>query len=349
MSYTLNDKIKNMTPYDPVSGEFDIRLDANESFITPPQEIIDEIKESVLKTNFNRYPDPMASKLCKLFGNYYGVDSELVTAGNGSDELISIIANSFLQKGDKAMVLAPDFSMYKFYLKLAECECVTYEKKEDFRVDFDNLIYAIQSREIKLIIFSNPCNPTSVGFEAKQMRKLIRSVDALVVLDEAYMDFYDQSLINEAADYDNLIILRTCSKAFGMAAIRLGFAVANKTLTNALRSTKSPYNVNSVTQAVGCVIFSHPDYLRDCVDKIKKSRDELYNKLTTLQRLNPGRIRVVEPVTNFVYVWQDNAGGLYNILKSHGIVVRNIGEYLRITAGTPDENNAVLKVIERCL
>ena len=127
-------------------------------------------------------------------------------------------------------------------------------KGEDFRIDPQAVIDEVKRQDVKMLIFSNPCNPTSVGLAAEDVRKIVRGVDALVVLDEAYMDFWDQSLLSEVSDYDNLIILKTCSKAIGMAALRVGFAVANEVITKALKAVKSPYNVNSISQAIArCV------------------------------------------------------------------------------------------------
>ncbi|MEG2016032.1 MAG: aminotransferase class I/II-fold pyridoxal phosphate-dependent enzyme, partial [Oscillospiraceae bacterium] len=245
MPFELNEKIKNLSPYDPICGEYPIRLDANESFVLPPKNIQNSIVEALSSVSFNRYPDCLATEVCKKFAKICNVSEELVVAGNGSDEIISIIMTAFLQKGDKVITLLPDFSMYKFYTTLVECECKEFFKDENFKVDFESLIDEVNSSKARMVIFSNPCNPTSVGFLADDIKKLIECTDALIVLDEAYMDFWNQSLLSQVQDYDNLIILKTCSKALGFACVRLGFAIANKTLTDVIKAAKSPYNVNS--------------------------------------------------------------------------------------------------------
>ena len=278
--FQLNDKVKNLTPYEPISGTYEIRLDANESFLTFPKEIEDEMVDALRNSALNRYPDPMATKLVKGFADYFNVDADCVTAGNGSDEIISVIMNAFLQKGDKILTLEPDFSMYRFYAEIAECESVKYQKDENLDVNIDDVIALAKEENVRIVIFSNPCNPTSRIVTKEDVRKLINNVDSLVVLDEAYMDFAgDESLLEEFENYDNLIILKTCSKALGSAALRLGFAVANKTLTNVIRAVKSPYNVNSVSQALGEVLFSHPDYIDNCIETVVNSRKELYAEL----------------------------------------------------------------------
>ena len=281
--FQLNEKVKSLTPYEPISGAYEIRLDANESFLKFTEEIENEMVEALKDTAFNRYPDPNATKLVEGFAKYFNIDSNCVTAGNGSDEIISVIMNAFLQKGDKILTLEPDFSMYRFYAEIAECQSVKYQKNEDLDVNIDDVISLANNENVRIVIFSNPCNPTSRIITRDDIRKLIKGTDALVVLDEAYMDFADESLLGEFNDYDNLIILKTCSKALGSAALRLGFAVANKTLTNVIRAVKSPYNVNSVSQALGEVLFAHPDYIDECIETVVKSRKELYNSVLEIK------------------------------------------------------------------
>lgn len=345
MAFALNDKIKALTPYDPICGEYPIRLDANESYIPFPDEIRAEMERALADVALNRYPDPYAEKVCSLFAAFYGISPALVTAGDGSDELISIIMSAFLQKGDKVLTLAPDFSMYRFYTSIVECPCVTMEKNADFSIDPQQVIDTAQREGARLIVFSNPCNPTSVGLAADEVRRILRGTDALVVLDEAYMDFWDQSLLGEAAQYDNLILLRTCSKAIGLAGIRLGFAVANETLTRVIRSVKSPYNVNSVSQALGCVAFSHPEQLKRNIERLIESREALYSLFQSLAADFPGKVEVVKPVTNFVWAQCERAGELFEALKKQGIIVRCMGDHLRVTAGRNHENEKVAAAI----
>ncbi|MEG1427753.1 MAG: aminotransferase class I/II-fold pyridoxal phosphate-dependent enzyme, partial [Oscillospiraceae bacterium] len=229
--YELNEKIKDLIPYEPISGTYKIRLDANESYLRIPEYVMAESAAKLIKAQMNRYPDSTAAMLCKAFAVTYGVEVENVVAGNGSDELISLIFNGFLMRGERFATMSPDFSMYDFYGALSEGEKLTISKNPDFTISPEQVILACNSEKVRLLIFSNPCNPTSLGLVAEDVRRIIRGVpDTLVVVDEAYMDFWDQSLLPESANYDNLLILKTCSKAFGLAALRIGFAVGNPTL-----------------------------------------------------------------------------------------------------------------------
>lgn len=346
MPFELNEKLKSMEPYEPVTGDFRIRLDANESFISPSDEILDDIKNAIDTLRFNRYPDPMATELCSLAADYYGVNAELVVAGNGSDELISVILNAFTQRGDKILSSSPDFSMYAFYSGLIECPCISMPKRDDFTIDIDAIIETANKENVRIIIFSNPCNPTSIGLDSKQVKKLISSVSALVVLDEAYMDFFGQSLVKEVPTFDNLIVLRTLSKAMGMAGVRLGFSFANQTLTNAIRLAKSPYNVNAVSQAIGCAVLGHTKYIQQSITRINASRDELLGELERLAK-KTGKITPIAADANFVFAKAVDAGELYADLMDSGIIIRRFGDYVRISAGRNLENVELINAMER--
>ena len=341
--FELCEKLKGLTPYEPGDGDYSVRLDANESFITPPEDLKNKILQAVRMVAFNRYPDSKASELCAAFAGYYGVKAQNVTAGNGSDELLFIIASCFTQAGDTVVTAAPDFSMYKFYAHLAQCRCVEY-KKQDLQINPEEFIDTVKRENAKVIFFSNPCNPTGIALDKEQVKKIINSVDALVVLDEAYMDFGDASLINEVTNFDNVILLRTMSKAVGMAAVRLGFAVANDTLTKALKAAKSPYNINSLSAAAGRVIYENGQYIDECKEKIKALRDELYNAVLPLCEKNGWRLK--RPDANFLFLEMSDSVKVFEYLKTKGILVRDFGNALRITVGGIKENRTLVKALE---
>lgn len=339
----LANKTAQFVPYQPITGEYRVRLDANESFLLPTESDRAAMAAAAGAAAFNRYPDPLASEVCRAFAALYGVDPALVTAGNGSDELISVLLNAFADKGDTILTLSPDFSMYAFYAAEAETRCLTLDKRPDMTIDMDAVIDTVARERVRMLLFSNPCNPTSLGVPREEMRRLLHACpDTLIVADEAYMDFWDQSLLPEVAEYDNLIVLRTCSKALGLAALRLGFAVANPTLTGVLRAAKSPYNVNSVTQAMATIILKNPLYREEYGTLLRASRDMLLAGMKELEAA--GKLtRVYDSCTNFVYIETDKAVMLAEALADRGIAIRRFGDrHLRVTAGTEAENREVL-------
>lgn len=347
MNRYICDKLKNLTPYSPNIDDCRIHLDANESFVELSDDMKRQIAEKMLDIHFNRYPDPLASDVCELFGMRYGIPSRFVTAGNGSDELISILLTTFTQRGEKVLLTEPDFSMYRIYCGTAECEPVVIGKNGDLTFDPEKMIERANAEKVRMILFSNPCNPTGQGLCREDVLKIARKSNCLVVVDEAYMDFWDQSVIEDATATENLIVLKTCSK-IGFAAARLGFAVANSELTDYLRAAKSPYNVNTLTQAAASVFLKNSEYLNGAVERVKRSRDSLYNALKRLEE-KYGGMRVYPTHTNFVLVKFKNSENVYKLLKSFGISVRLISSCLRITAGTRQENRELIEALTKIL
>ena len=179
--------------------------------------------------------------------------------------------------------------------------------------------------------------------------KVVEAVDAMVVVDEAYMEFTEGSVLNEIENYENLIVLKTCSKAFGMAAVRLGFAAANARITNILKTLKAPYNVNSMTQAAGCVILSHKEYLESCTARIKESVQSLYQDMKALAEKKKDIQRLYPTATNFLYIKMERSGEIFEALKKEGISIRNMNGYLRISAGSREENQELVQALDRLL
>lgn len=347
--YKLNKKISELTPYSPITGDYKIRLDANESCFNLPDDIIEDIKKIVADIDYNRYPDPYATELCKAFADYYEINPENVTAFNGSDELITLLMTTFMMSGDTLVTVEPDFSMYRFYASLAELNCISASKNEDLSVDIDAVIKTVNENNAKGVIFSNPCNPTSKGINKDDIIKLITSVDALVILDEAYMDFWDKSILNLVNDYDNLIIMRTASKAVGMASIRLGFAVTNKVNSNALKAVKSPYNVNTISQKIGALLYKNKEFLQNRRNTIVSLRKSLYNSLKEVEKEFPNKIKIVDGCSNFIFIKTPIGKDIFDFFLSNKTAIRYMGDYLRITAGTENENKIVVELLREFL
>ncbi len=347
MAYQLNQKIRDLVPYEPISGTYDIRLDANESYLTLPEQVYEKALKAALSVPLNRYPDPAAAELVRAFSAYYRVDPVYVTAGNGSDELISLITSAFFESGDELVTVVPDFSMYQFYAGVNGVKTTAFPKNEDLTLDTARLAAYLKSGGARGVIFSNPCNPTSLCINRRHVLQMIREVpDCLFIVDEAYMDFAEESILSAAHEYPNLIVLRTCSKAIGLAGLRLGFAVAGETITRALHAVKSPYNVNALSQSVGTAVLSDPMYLIRCNEQIISAREALYKGLLKLHAKYRVFDEVYEPATNFVFVKSRFAKEIYERLLSRSIAVRFMGGYLRITAGAKEEHKALFSALE---
>lgn len=347
MRALLPDKLRGMTPYEPIAGDFPVRLDANESFLSFSQAWC---AEAIQNVSPNRYPDPYCAGLCRKFSAFYGVDEASVVMGNGSDELISILIGSLLSKGDAVVLSEMDFSMYRFYADLYECRSVPVPKAADLQTDVDAMIDAAQREHARMVIFSNPCNPTSLLLPHDAVARLVDALDCIVVVDEAYMEFAGaHSVMAMTQTHPHLIVLKTFSKAFGLAAIRLGAAISGQILINAVKAAKSPYNVNALSQAIGEAALSDASILSRNVQTILAERDFLLRSVRALAQNSPRILAVYESAANFICMRVSGALEMFEGLKGNGVIVRRFGEYLRVTAGTREENECFLQIFRLLL
>ncbi len=334
-------KTQKIEEYTPNTTPCKIRLDANESPFLPSKSVLDELSRAVYSIDFNRYPDPYASELVAAFSKIYRVAPQNVVAGNGSDELISIICTGLLEAGDSVSVVLPDFSMYEFYSSLSGANVVKFVKSEDFEVDFDAILEETKKNRSKIVILSNPCNPSGSICKREQLERFIRSCGSIVVIDEAYMEFSmtDESVIDLTEECENLIVLKTLSKAFGSAALRLGFAISGKTLASTIRKIKSPYNVNTVSQVFGRIILEHYSDIEENIRILKENAKYLSDSLAGLDCDKIARI--YNSAANFVFVKLTSAEAAQSLkaeLMRRGIAIRCMSNgFIRITAGSRDE------------
>lgn len=347
MHYNLPEKIRNLSPYEPICGDYPVRLDANESFFPFDTEAL---QAAMVTVSTNRYPDPYCAALCDAYGARYGIKADAQVVGNGSDELISLIMSCLLSKGDTVLSLSPDFSMYRFYPQIYELASVVLDKGPDLLADVEQIIQAAEACDASLLIFSNPCNPTSKLMTRADIMRLLDALSCLIVVDEAYMEFArDESVMDIAAKHPRLIVLKTFSKAMGMAALRLGVAIAGADIIRALKAAKSPYNVSALSQAAGLALLSDGERLNACTRAMIAQRDALMEGLAALSAAHPRMTLIQESQTNFAFVHMDGAAQVFEALKARGIIVRQMGEYLRITAGTEAEQRMLLDALTEVL
>jgi histidinol-phosphate aminotransferase len=332
--------------YEVSKTDYKVRLDANECFSNLPSEIRKKISREIEDSIFNRYPDAEASEVCALYAQYAKTKSSNVMAGNGSDECIQIIANTFLNTGDKVAVQSPDFSMYGLYTKVARGIPIEFPLDEELKLDVEGFISMANREEVKIVFLSNPNNPTGGIISREDIIKIIEGCSCIVVIDEAYFEFYGQTIVDKIETYENLIVLRTCSKV-GLAAIRLGFLITNPILMAELKKVKPPYNVNAITQSIACVIFKNPDIIQKNVENILNERKYLLAKLKNIPD-----IKLYSADANFILIQVENAQKMKERLLEGGINVRSftstvLQNCLRITIGSREENKCLLSNISR--
>lgn len=346
----INDKLAGKTAYSPGGKPCAVTLNANESFVPFSEDLKNDMRAVFEETLFNRYPDARAEELRNAFGDAFGVDPALVTAGNGSDELIDLLYACWITPGDRVLTLEPDFSMYTKGALMHDVEAIAFQKGADFIIDVDAVLAEAKAKDVAMILFSNPCNPTGVVLPKDEVRRLVTSFDGVVVVDEAYMEFSDQSVLGEVGNYDNLVVLKTCSKAYAAAALRIGFAVAPPALTALLQVGKSPYNVGRLVQGLATCILKRPEEIQTAIARILESRDQLVQGLEKISADNPGRFQCLPTDTNFVLINVTGARAVFEALQEKGVLIRCMDDaHLRVCAGTEKENRAFLDAFAACI
>ena len=327
--------IARLTPYstarDENQGELGIFLDANES----PYE-----------NGYNRYPDPHQKVLMGQIADIKGVGAENIFIGNGSDEAIDVLLRVFCEpRVDNVVSIAPSYGMYKVAAAINDVEIREVQLGEEFSLPVEALLSAVDEHT-KMIFLCSPNNPTANSFPREKMMQLVKQFDGIVVVDEAYIDFAEaSSLMNEIAEHPNLVVLQTMSKAWAMAGLRVGLALAAERVVELMSEVKYPYNINVATMAIVEKLLREP--IAEQVAEIKQQRAVVEKALqgsAVVKKIYPSD-------ANFLLVEVADADAMYDFLISRGIIVRNRNRVkgcegcLRLTIGKPDENEALLKSI----
>lgn len=351
MSKYWNDHVKTLEPYVPGEQPKDkkyIKLNTNENPYGPSKRVIEAI-EKASNEELKLYPDPTCSDLNKEIAKYYGLNENEVFIGNGSDEILAFSFMTFFQKGRK--VLFPDVS-YTFYNVYAEMFNLDYELiklDNDFNIPLEDF-----NRHNGGIIFPNPNAPTGKYIEPNEIIKVIeKNTDSVVIVDEAYVDFGGQSMVDYVKNYPNLLVIQTFSKSRSLAGLRVGFAMGNKELIEGLNRVKNSFNSYTIDRLalIGArEAIKDENYFKDTINKIIKTREETIIKLKDLN------FKVLDSKANFIFAKHNKVKGkyLYEELKNNGVLVRHfnkdrIEDFLRITIGTDEEMNILIEKLKKIL
>lgn len=323
-----------------------IRLNANESPFPISDTCLKEVIEAVKKIEFHRYPDDSHQQLKEAYANYLGLQKEQLIMGNGSDEMIGLIIATQIKENDCVYTMDPDFSMYDYYTSLHGGHMATYKYPLNSVFDVNNFIENGKKANAKLVIFSNPNNPSGQCVSETDIKKIIEAFhDRIIVIDEAYGEFNDFSMLPYLNEYKNLIVLRTMSKAFGMAAIRCGCMAACEATVSSLISYKVPYNINSFTQVCAVILLKHTQEMKQNIDLLIKERDTMYQKIKEADLTD---ITIYPSKANYLYGTSSRKQELLDALKQHNILIRNYAnnDSFRISIGAPKENELVLEIMK---
>ncbi len=330
--------IRDLKPYSSARSEYSgvasVFLDANENSYGSP-----------LTKWYNRYPDPLQWELKKKIATIKNVAAENMLLGNGSDECIDLLIRAFCEpKKDNLIICPPTYGMYEVYAHINDVEVREVPLLPDFQLNLDGIEAAIDEHT-KLIFICSPNNPTGNSMEREDIETVLNNFEGLVVIDEAYINYSrHRSFVAELKEYPNLVVMQTFSKAWGLAALRLGINFASKEIIDLLNKIKPPYNINQATQELAEKALDNLEDVNMMIRETVKERALLVNELVQLPIVQ----KVYPSDANFVLVKMDQATKVYDYLKEKGIIVRNrsnvilCDDCLRITIGTPEQDKQLI-------
>jgi len=342
------ENIKNLKPYstarDEYKGQASVFLDANENGYGSPL-----FNEGELQQNYNRYPDPLQLDLKDAISKIKGVPIENTFLGNGSDEAIDLLFRAFCEPGqDNVIILPPTYGMYEVSAGINNVETRKVNLLPDFQLNLEGIAEAIDEHT-KLIFICSPNNPTGNSINRTDIETILANFNGLVVIDEAYINYAKQkTFIQELTEYPNLVVLQTFSKAWGLAALRLGMAFAARPVIDILNKVKPPYNINQATQDIALKALQNIEQVNEWIKITVADREQLSKDLAELEIVR----KVYPSDANFVLAEVTDARAIYDALVAQGIIIRDRSKVtlcegcLRITIGTGKENETLLNALK---
>ncbi|MEP7257045.1 MAG: histidinol-phosphate transaminase [Flavitalea sp.] len=337
----LRRNIRTLVPYssarDEFKGEASVFLDANENSLGSP-----------LIKWYNRYPDPLQMKMKHKLAAIKGLPASSIFIGNGSDECIDILVRAFCEPAiDNIIICPPTYGMYEVSAAINDVHVKKVPLTAAFQLDLPAIADAVDEHT-KLIFICSPNNPSGNSMNREDVEALLNNYFGIVVIDEAYINFSKyRSFTQELNEYPNLVVMHTLSKAWGLAALRIGMAFASEAIVQVMNKVKPPYNVSQASQDLAMQALENVEEVNEMIKEIVKERKELERQLLAL----PIVLKVYESDANFLLVKVPDARSVYQYLLTRGIVVRDRSKVelcegcLRITVGTREENNKLLQAI----
>lgn len=308
-----------------------LRLNLNENPFNPLASFKEELKERLLKVNINRYPDPEYSRLKRALANKFSISERNLTIGNGSDELILYIFIAFGREGLPVVIPHPTFTMYETLAPLFKLKVIKIPLVEE-TWDLPMKEMKKATAEGAILFLAYPNNPTGNLWEEKKIENLVEANPGITIIDEAYYEFSGRSLLKLLERFSNVIILRTFSKAFGIAGARVGYAISNESLISRLEEVRLPFNLSAFSEEIALFLLEKEEWVKSCIEHIIQAREWLYNKL-----LNSSLLKVYPSQANFLLckILRSDLN-IVELLEKRNIKIRKpdiSGNYIRISIG----------------
>ncbi|MCW4018634.1 MAG: histidinol-phosphate transaminase [Candidatus Bathyarchaeota archaeon] len=323
-----------------------VKLNYNENLYSPREKVVPLLKEVAEECDFRIYPQNEEARLKEKISEYMQVPAECIAMGNSSDEVMERVIRIFLEKGEAAVTFAPTFSVFKYCVKYHGVEYVQVPLLDDFGIDMAGMRKAF-TPNTRLLYLCSPNNPTAGQLRSREVEALIEEFSGIVLVDEAYGEYADYSVVPLIKKYENLIVLRTFSKAFSLAGLRLGYAVACPVLAKVLDKSPAPYPVNVVSLSMGRKMLENIGLMRESVGALKAERGKLINALNEIKGIG-----AFDSKANFVlFNTTKPYAEVYEVALSQGLVIKKLGKLLkyenclRTTVGLPEMNAKLLKAL----
>jgi histidinol-phosphate aminotransferase len=344
-------ELDDLTPYDAKEVKAEVNLASNEHPLNVPAEIITKLKSRLADFQFNRYPDPTAHELRRLIAEANGLESENVLVGNGGDELIFDLLLAWGGPGRKILDMPPTFSMYGIDAQVTGTEVVRVPRLADFSIDEEAVLKRAAEDDIDIVVVANPNNPTGGLCNESFLIDLLKATNAIVMVDEAYFEFSRHTMRPHMTRYPNLVLLRTFSKAFSLAGLRVGYLLAHPDVVCEFMKVRQPYSVDAFSQMVATTVYRERMVFESSIRDIIRGRDQLLHGLTMFEG-----IEVFPTEANFVLFRAEHAAALWrDLLHNHSVLIRDFSrspgltDCLRVTVGTEKENERFLEAMADCL
>ncbi len=347
----LRQEVLALHAYHAPAGRGMLKLDAMENPYPLPQAICEEIARLVMDAPLNRYPDASAANLKEKIRGVSGLPQGMeILLGNGSDEIIQLLAMAVNKPGAVLLGVEPSFVMYKMIAAFTGMQYVGVPLKDDFSLDLPAVLESVRRHRPALVFLAYPNNPTGNLFDADAIARIIEAAPGLVVVDEAYYAFTDASFIPKLAQFPNLLVMRTFSK-LGMAGLRLGFLAGARRWVEQLEKLRLPYNVGVLPQLVAETLLLHHGVLMQQAAQIRQDRTWLYERL-----VGTVDVHAYQSEANFILFRVNHAGKVFEGLKQRGILIKNLhgahpalDHCLRVTVGAPEQNGQFVAALQESI
>ncbi len=343
-------QLADMVPYDPKYLPADVYISANENAHDVPAPIREAVNARIAAMGFNRYPDPLANRLRSLIAEANGVTRNQVLVGNGGDELLFSVALAWGGTGRTYLDLPPTFSVYENNALLTGTRVEHIPRRPDFSIDEGAVLARVARNDIDFIIVTSPNNPTGNVADRDFVLSLLYATDALVVLDEAYCEFSEATSVSLVEQHRNLAVLRTFSKAYSLAGVRLGYMVAHEEVITELVKVRQPYSVDAVSQVIGECVMEQRGLFVPVIEAIIEERAAVMAALARIEG-----VEAYPSEANYILFKADDAAAIWQELYDGGILIRDLTrsagleDCLRVSIGTPEENKAFITALEHAM